>query len=42
MDIRMVTVVSQESSYRILKGGGGDCKAYRIGEVISGEGVSHQ
>ncbi|KAE8009400.1 hypothetical protein FH972_005838 [Carpinus fangiana] len=42
MGIGMVLVVSQESSYRILEGGGGDYKAYRIGEVISGEGVSYQ
>lgn len=42
MGIGMVLVVSQETSYRILEGRGGDYKAYRIGEVISGEGVSYQ
>ncbi|KAE8009397.1 hypothetical protein FH972_005835 [Carpinus fangiana] len=42
MGIGMVLVMSQESSYRILEGGGDDCKAYYIGEVISGEGVSLQ
>lgn len=41
MGIGMVLVVSQETSYRILEGGGGDNKAYRIGEVVSGEGVSY-
>ncbi|KAE8009395.1 hypothetical protein FH972_005833 [Carpinus fangiana] len=42
MGIGMVLVVSQESSYRILEGGGSDYKAYCIGEVISGEGVTYQ
>lgn len=42
MGIGMVLVVSQETSYRILEGGGGDYnKAHRIGEVVSGEGVSY-
>ncbi|XP_041018276.1 phosphoribosylformylglycinamidine cyclo-ligase, chloroplastic/mitochondrial-like [Juglans microcarpa x Juglans regia] len=41
MGIGMVLVVSQEASNRILEGGGGAYKAYHIGEVVSGEGVSY-
>ena len=40
MGIGMVLVVSKEASYRILESGNGAYKAYRIGEVVSGEGVS--
>lgn len=41
MGIGMVLVVSQETSNRILQGGVGAYKAYCIGEVVSGEGVSY-
>ncbi|KAK7858350.1 phosphoribosylformylglycinamidine cyclo-ligase [Quercus suber] len=41
MGIGMVLVVSKEASYRILESGNGAYKAYRIGEVVSGEGVSY-
>ncbi|XP_075667293.1 phosphoribosylformylglycinamidine cyclo-ligase, chloroplastic [Castanea sativa] len=41
MGIGMVLVVSKEASYRILDSGNGAYKAYRIGEVVSGEGVRY-
>ncbi|XP_030970239.1 phosphoribosylformylglycinamidine cyclo-ligase, chloroplastic/mitochondrial [Quercus lobata] len=41
MGIGMVLVVSKEASYRILESGNGAYKAYRIGKVVSGEGVSY-
>lgn len=41
MGIGMVIVVSKEASHRILEGGNGAYKAYRIGEVVRGEGVSY-
>lgn len=41
MGIGMVLVVSKEASYRILESGNGAYKAYRIGEIVSGEGVSY-
>ncbi|KAB1203270.1 Phosphoribosylformylglycinamidine cyclo-ligase, chloroplastic/mitochondrial [Morella rubra] len=41
MGIGMVLVVSRETSNRILQGGVGAYKAYCIGEVVSGEGVSY-
>ena len=41
MGIGMVLVVSKEASYRILESGNGAYKAYRIGEVVSGAGVSY-
>ncbi|KAL0011228.1 hypothetical protein SO802_006336 [Lithocarpus litseifolius] len=41
MGIGMVLVVSKGASYRILESGNGAYKAYRIGEVVSGEGVSY-
>uniref|UniRef100_A0A2N9G300 phosphoribosylformylglycinamidine cyclo-ligase n=1 Tax=Fagus sylvatica TaxID=28930 RepID=A0A2N9G300_FAGSY len=41
MGIGMVLVVSKEASSRILESGNGDYKAYRIGEVVSDEGVTY-
>ncbi|KAF8401381.1 hypothetical protein HHK36_012319 [Tetracentron sinense] len=41
MGIGMVLVVSPEASLRILGEGNGRNSAYRIGEVISGSGVSY-
>ena len=42
MGIGMVLVVNSEASRRILEdANGGAYKAYRIGEVVSGEGVSY-
>ncbi|PQM38640.1 phosphoribosylformylglycinamidine cyclo-ligase chloroplastic/mitochondrial [Prunus yedoensis var. nudiflora] len=41
MGIGMVLVVSKEASHRILEDGNGAYKAYRIGEVVRGEGVSY-
>ncbi|XP_040993186.1 phosphoribosylformylglycinamidine cyclo-ligase, chloroplastic-like [Juglans microcarpa x Juglans regia] len=41
MGIGMVLVVSKEASHRILKDGDGAYKAYHIGEVVSGGGVSY-
>ena len=41
MGIGMVLVVSAEASQRILEDANGTSKAYRIGEVVSGEGVSY-
>lgn len=42
MGIGMVLVVSQEASDRILKEANGEYTAYRIGEVLSEEGVKYQ
>ncbi|XP_010259376.1 PREDICTED: phosphoribosylformylglycinamidine cyclo-ligase, chloroplastic/mitochondrial [Nelumbo nucifera] len=42
MGIGMVLVVSPEASVKILGKGNGRNLAYRIGEVISGEGVSYR
>lgn len=41
MGIGMVLVVSAEASDKILKDANGAYKAYRIGEVVSSEGVSY-
>lgn len=41
MGIGMVLVVSKETSSRILESGNGAYKAYRIGEVVSDEGVTY-
>lgn len=41
MGIGMVLVVSPEAANRILKNTGDTEKAYRIGEVISGTGVTY-
>ena len=41
MGIGMVLVVSQEASHRILDNTNGAYTAYRIGEVVTGEGVSY-
>lgn len=42
MGIGMVLVVNAEASCRIPEdANGGAYKAYRIGEVVSGEGVSY-
>ena len=41
MGIGMVLVVSKETSSRILECGNGSYKAYRIGEVVSDEGVTY-
>ncbi|KAJ8752610.1 hypothetical protein K2173_005499 [Erythroxylum novogranatense] len=41
MGIGMVLVVSREASDRILAEDGHKYKAYRIGEVVSGEGVTY-
>ncbi|KAK9086332.1 hypothetical protein Syun_028726 [Stephania yunnanensis] len=41
MGIGMVLVVSPEASLRILETGNGSKPLYRIGKVISGEGVSY-
>ncbi|EOX95221.1 Phosphoribosylformylglycinamidine cyclo-ligase [Theobroma cacao] len=41
MGIGMVLIVSQEASHRILEDGNSAYKAYRIGEVVTGEGVSY-
>uniref|UniRef100_A0A2N9G5T7 phosphoribosylformylglycinamidine cyclo-ligase n=1 Tax=Fagus sylvatica TaxID=28930 RepID=A0A2N9G5T7_FAGSY len=41
MGIGMVLVVSKETSSRILESGNGAYKAYRIGEVLSDEGVTY-
>lgn len=42
MGIGMVLVVSQEASHKILEGANGAHTAYRIGEVVNGEGVSYR
>ncbi|XP_028077937.1 phosphoribosylformylglycinamidine cyclo-ligase, chloroplastic isoform X5 [Camellia sinensis] len=42
MGIGMVLVVSQEAAHRILGDAKGAYTAYRIGEVVSGDGVSYQ
>lgn len=42
MGIGMVLVVSAEASQRILEYANEAHKAYRIGEVVSGEGVSYR
>ncbi|CAL5367482.1 unnamed protein product [Camellia sinensis] len=42
MGIGMVLVVSQEAAHRILGDAKGAYAAYRIGEVVSGDGVSYQ
>ncbi|KAK4858546.1 hypothetical protein QYF36_018206 [Acer negundo] len=42
MGIGMVLVVSQEASQRILDEQHGSYTAYRIGEVVNGEGVSYR
>ncbi|GLT60058.1 hypothetical protein SLA2020_328440 [Shorea laevis] len=42
MGIGMVLVVSQEASDRILKEANGEYTAYRIGAVVSEEGVKYQ
>ncbi|KAL7215910.1 hypothetical protein ACSBR1_027958 [Camellia fascicularis] len=42
MGIGMVLVVSQEAAHRILGDAKGAHTAYRIGEVVSGDGVSYQ
>ena len=42
MGIGMVLVVSQEASQRILVDEHGSYTAYRIGEVVNGEGVSYR
>ncbi|GAB2298377.1 Phosphoribosylformylglycinamidine cyclo-ligase, chloroplastic/mitochondrial [Dionaea muscipula] len=41
MGIGMVLVVSQEAAIRILEEGNGADPVYRIGEVVSGDGVSY-
>ena len=41
MGIGMVLIVSQEASHRILKEANGAYTAYRIGEVVTREGVSY-
>ncbi|XP_044462705.1 phosphoribosylformylglycinamidine cyclo-ligase, chloroplastic/mitochondrial-like [Mangifera indica] len=41
MGIGLVLVVSQEASHKILDGANGAYKAYRIGEVVNGEGVAY-
>ncbi|XP_024021841.1 phosphoribosylformylglycinamidine cyclo-ligase, chloroplastic/mitochondrial [Morus notabilis] len=41
MGIGMVLVVSAETSHKILEDANRAYKAYRIGEVVSGEGVSY-
>ncbi|KAJ8753245.1 hypothetical protein K2173_017859 [Erythroxylum novogranatense] len=41
MGIGMVLIVSREASHRILEEDGHKYKACRIGEVVSGEGVSY-
>ncbi|MBA0715143.1 hypothetical protein Golax_014065 [Gossypium laxum] len=41
MGIGMVLVVSKEASQRILEDANGAYTAYRIGEVVNGEGVSY-
>lgn len=41
MGIGMVLVVSKEASHTILEGGRGASKAYHIGEVVNGDGVSY-
>ncbi|KAG9146614.1 hypothetical protein Leryth_014627 [Lithospermum erythrorhizon] len=40
MGIGMVLVVDKEAAIRILDDTNGACSAYRIGEVVTGEGVS--
>ncbi|KAJ0013940.1 hypothetical protein Pint_21428 [Pistacia integerrima] len=42
MGIGMVLVVSQEASHKILEGANGAYTAYRIGEVVNGEGVAYR
>lgn len=42
MGIGMVLVVSPVAANKILEHANGAFKAYRIGEVINGEGVSFQ
>ncbi|KAK2982477.1 hypothetical protein RJ640_026320 [Escallonia rubra] len=42
MGIGMVLVVSKDAALRILGDGHGTSTAYRIGEVVSGDGVSYQ
>ncbi|KAA3475101.1 phosphoribosylformylglycinamidine cyclo-ligase, chloroplastic/mitochondrial-like [Gossypium australe] len=41
MGIGMVLIVSKEASQRILEDANGAYTAYRIGEVVNGEGVSY-
>lgn len=41
MGIGMVLVVSQEAALRILGDAQGAYTAYRIGEIVSGDGVSY-
>jgi phosphoribosylformylglycinamidine cyclo-ligase len=41
MGIGMVLVVSRESADRIIEDTHGSSPAYRIGEVIEGEGVHY-
>lgn len=42
MGIGMVLVVTPEASHRILEdAANGAYKAYRLGEVVAGEGVSY-
>ncbi|XP_050157161.1 phosphoribosylformylglycinamidine cyclo-ligase, chloroplastic/mitochondrial-like isoform X1 [Malus sylvestris] len=41
MGVGMVLVVSREAAHRILEDANGANKAYRIGEVVCGEGVSY-
>lgn len=41
MGIGMVLVVSKEASQRILEDANGAYTAYRIGEVVNGDGVSY-
>lgn len=41
IDIGMFLIVSTEASGKIVEGGHGASTTYRIGEVVSGEGVSY-
>lgn len=41
MGIGMVLVVSPEASHKILEEANGAYTAYRIGEVVNGEGVTY-
>ena len=42
MGIGMVLVVNPEAALRILENANGADPVYRIGEVVTGEGVSYQ
>lgn len=42
MGIGMVVVVSKEAASGILEGQSGSNQAYRIGEVVQGEGVRYR